>query len=601
MSKNKYDIDKYRLRDLEGVRLPQFQRGISWKKAAIENFVATLKRGHPFGSILLYKKGEKLTLIDGLQRYNSIRSYQRDPMLYLKKDIHSIVENQVRKFVEENSKQLGTNPQYQLEIVTLIELEIKKIYSVDFNGKTTYSKIAEVVKNLHEKQGTLRNVQNLADEIAAIIETIDSKIDISGIIIPVIIFEGEESELAEIFESLNRGGVSLSKYQVFAAAWEDKKLIVPENEMGNNIIENIILFYNNMKKDTNLEVDNFEEETFRERREINLFEYCKALQMMVEGEMQVLKNQKKQPTESLVFSILTSILGNPNTKMEKISAIENISKENTLFITELAKKVLIAVKDVNSIFESVFCINTLNGEKTEYVSTFVYSELQFASIIISYFNICFEIKKDLGLVCVKEGSAKGKEQFKKHVIGHYVYDQFSGAWKGSGDSKLNKVVAENSYMESKNKDDLEFLFGNWKEDHAVFKNKKPNALTKMLVALFYNTNRNSDSSEVEFSVIISEKREENIRGNSKIKSTGRLGNQIIFIKDKNFDKWFTFYENMDNNKGLAYLEGKQEFYSYPLENELDFLNSQDEKSGEKYDLFLKRREDYLLDNILKKL
>ena len=47
------------------------------------------------------------------------------------------------------------------------------------------------------------------------------EISIAYLNIPAIIFDGETSELPEIFQMLNTGGTKLTKYEVFSSSWSN--------------------------------------------------------------------------------------------------------------------------------------------------------------------------------------------------------------------------------------------------------------------------------------------------------------------------------------------------------------------------------------------
>ncbi|MHC5248550.1 DUF262 domain-containing protein [Enterococcus sp. LJL90] len=75
-TKSKYKIEKYNFDDLDQtVVLPSFQRKLVWSKAEKKSFIETLHNGYPFGAILVYQypNEEKISLIDGLQRFTTIR------------------------------------------------------------------------------------------------------------------------------------------------------------------------------------------------------------------------------------------------------------------------------------------------------------------------------------------------------------------------------------------------------------------------------------------------------------------------------------------------------------------------------------------------
>ena len=54
-------------------RIPRFQRGIVWTSEQRQDLIDTIKRGLPFGSILLYEDEEgTFLIIDGLQRSKAL-------------------------------------------------------------------------------------------------------------------------------------------------------------------------------------------------------------------------------------------------------------------------------------------------------------------------------------------------------------------------------------------------------------------------------------------------------------------------------------------------------------------------------------------------
>ncbi len=56
-------------------------------------------------------------------------------------------------------------------------------------------------------------------EIQALHERLKQNMSIEKLNIPVLIYQGKQEELPNIFERLNRGGTSLTKYEVFASTW----------------------------------------------------------------------------------------------------------------------------------------------------------------------------------------------------------------------------------------------------------------------------------------------------------------------------------------------------------------------------------------------
>lgn len=63
MFNQKYSVGKIKYEELKNnIVLPKFQRNLVWSEREKINFIESLKKGYPFGSILIYKyKDEKST------------------------------------------------------------------------------------------------------------------------------------------------------------------------------------------------------------------------------------------------------------------------------------------------------------------------------------------------------------------------------------------------------------------------------------------------------------------------------------------------------------------------------------------------------------
>ncbi|MGI8542597.1 MAG: DUF262 domain-containing protein [Aridibacter sp.] len=75
------------------VIIPKYQRNLVWSEKQKREFIASLKKGFPFGSLLLYKQGAdaqgflKHTLVDGLQRTTTIKSYVDQPTKFFESNL----------------------------------------------------------------------------------------------------------------------------------------------------------------------------------------------------------------------------------------------------------------------------------------------------------------------------------------------------------------------------------------------------------------------------------------------------------------------------------------------------------------------------------
>lgn len=84
--------------DEDKIVVPKYQRGIVWKESQKKDLIDSIKKGIPFGSILLYHDEDQsnFRLIDGLQRCNTIYEFISNPANFFdENDIDDNVINQL--------------------------------------------------------------------------------------------------------------------------------------------------------------------------------------------------------------------------------------------------------------------------------------------------------------------------------------------------------------------------------------------------------------------------------------------------------------------------------------------------------------------------
>ncbi|HCT0446383.1 TPA: DUF262 domain-containing protein, partial [Staphylococcus pseudintermedius] len=221
------------------LKLPNFQRALVWSSNQKQDFFDTLKNGLPFGSILLYEyEGEnEYSLIDGLQRFSTMRDFSENPTDYI--DFLDYAEKIADLHINASSSTRSEVIQHAKSCI----LNIIKKY-IDRNTKNP--KALELAEKLEERFPILSE-STVRDEIiqiqADVLEYFNNQLNISKVKIPCIFFEGEETELAEVFQRLNSGGKKLSKYQVFAAHWDKYDITLGEGSNSTKILENVIERY----------------------------------------------------------------------------------------------------------------------------------------------------------------------------------------------------------------------------------------------------------------------------------------------------------------------------------------------------------------------
>ena len=100
--------------------IPKYQRGFVWGKDKQKFLIETIKKGYPFGSILIYEDSKgKQQLIDGLQRCTTIFEYVNSPNNFF--DEQDVDVESIYKIIE--LTELGQSESVR---ATLLE-EIKNI------------------------------------------------------------------------------------------------------------------------------------------------------------------------------------------------------------------------------------------------------------------------------------------------------------------------------------------------------------------------------------------------------------------------------------------------------------------------------------------
>lgn len=81
-----YEIGTMEFKDLKKyIELPSFQRSVVWSIEKKEEFIDTVLKGFPFGSLLLYKSSpSSYLLVDGLQRFTTLDDFSKNPFKYIR-------------------------------------------------------------------------------------------------------------------------------------------------------------------------------------------------------------------------------------------------------------------------------------------------------------------------------------------------------------------------------------------------------------------------------------------------------------------------------------------------------------------------------------
>jgi len=603
----KYELDQIKFSELKDkIEIPKFQRGLVWGEEKKKEFIKSLKSGLPIGVLLLSKKSnDKYLVIDGLQRFTTMLEYSRDYFSYV--DPSEITDSDVVSIIISSDTAKNLYDLRPDKDKLMIQELIRKII-VD-NIRTGQNKNLQQISKAATQQLchdvpelSDKDMWNVSDSVYVIVDKFSSAAKIDDIEIPLIIFNGKEDELATVFQKLNQEGVKLSKYDVFAATWFGHTVNVKGDT---EFIKQIIKKYDASEEKSGLEISNYDPDEMLKTGELTAFEYAFALGKELTDKCPILFNVKKDDSkvESIGFLILAELLGLSYQEMHKLASTMDLHKN--LDFSKLKNAIVDTAKNVQSILGDYIIAPT--KKKT---SLACHSELQLASFIVVLFKLRYSISTAAGLV---DNGNKSKElkEVRRFLHKHYLYDILRGHWSGSGDTKLEEIIADPytcRYVKDVNKDSFEQVVSEW----LASSNRKSSlttvsAETKLflnyLLRLFANP---ADLVKTEYDIehCVPKKVLQDFFVKKDIAVPISATCNLVYIpKPENRGKGdMTYYQKQKKDASTYTLnEDALNNLSYPLKSELAFVESVSTLTAENYFKFLKDRERYITHRMIKKM
>jgi Protein of unknown function DUF262. len=488
---SQYDIQNYFYEDLNNkVSLPKFQRKLVWSRTEKENFINTLHHGFPFGAILIYKyeDDDKISLIDGLQRFTTIKDFQQNPENYIQFD--EIINDVLLPLFNKNN---NFNDVMISHVKHGLDSAIKEYIKYYNTNQSSFNTFHEILKTELEEYPTIIEDEwkRLSEIHDIIIKTLNSFLDIDKIKIPTIEFTGRVSDLATVFENLNRGGKKLSKYQVFAAQWSKYILKLSDLNYNREILRLTIQRYNDLTVKREIEIEDYDEDKMLADKEVNMAEFCYAYGKLISKEMPVFWDEDNEDQcNQIGYSTLAIVFAKSNKDLhELIDHFETLNSPG--LIENLVIQTLGIFHDINSVFRNRF---ELPGAlENNYFGGSVGTDFQLLSFFGSLWNIKYGNIKENKQLTPKPKHRLDYERVEKNLLVYYIFDVVSSKWGGSGDTKLDKIVLENEdpYKYSLSKDKFEAQLLNWHDD-IVQKNslnfEKVSRMLYTVLCSFYKNN-----------------------------------------------------------------------------------------------------------------
>jgi hypothetical protein len=430
------------------VTIPKYQRRLVWKDNERKEFIKTLSKGFPFGSILVYKyekdsgkNNKKLySIIDGLQRFSTIKKFEGNPGFFWEDESKEKLREKLEKMFDDNWGSRSGNP----------IREADKFFDKLVNRNDRQDRLGEItkensLKDFVDEHGLSWDLMGLNNELN---EEINNFVDLRDLEIPVIIFTGEPDELATVFENLNRGGKKLSKYQVYAASWNNENIQLKKDKYSNEILEANIDRYNNLETNREVTIEGFDPGNMRDERILNLSEIAYGIGYLsikhVESLFDIDLTKKNSNNEDIINEIGYGILGIiTQTRNSDLSSIKKMKSALDKNLTEVLKGITTVNDDINNVFKKILVKPQKTDNKNKRNSYEVGMSTNFK--YLSYFASIWVLRYKLGMSLSHYTDDESNENISKTLLNlpmYYVYDTLAKSWRSSGDSRLNGYYIE---------------------------------------------------------------------------------------------------------------------------------------------------------------
>lgn len=586
----KYSVDTFVFDKLRKcIEIPRFQRGVVWNSEKRKAYINTVLQGLPFGSMLLYKQSpEKFLLVDGLQRYTALDDFFNCPETYI------TIEKEEKEKIESIIKILQESG---------VQTDFKTIKS-DLTDKikqefTLAKDVSEIVEAIFENISILEQNSKCYRMLFSIIETMQSRYNISSLEIPLVIYQGDYNSLPYIFEKVNSTGTILSRYDIFAATWSPV-----EFDYNDVTILNIIdKKYKDRIKETGVEILNYTPGQISQEKRINLYEFCCAFGKQLKNECPhifLTKTTASKDVDSIGFMLLGAVIIGEVDSLDKVKKyFDNAGHFSPDDLFNFKEKILECAKKVQTILDGY--IMTIDN-KTNLAKAI---ESQIVTIVASLFKIRYSLSPNSFTVISNPNSRKMVSDFERYMPKRYLYDILRNRWKGSGDTtlkdELSAPIENNSNLLPITKDSWEAILMDWMNDLSQKTNQNITSESKLFLNYIIRKQISKikyDGRKFDFKFVITKKRFEGNFGNKPGKIA--IGNICILPEHENRSaKELTLYEDETYRKTISNINPDiLEDFLYPEESELSFTKSPTTFTYDGFLRFLKNRQEYLKNKFL---
>lgn len=541
-----YEIVNIPASDLMRIKLPRFQRKLVWPKSKKDQFINTLHEGLPFGSVLVYPESQEpdadLLIIDGQQRLSTIIEFNSDRLAFWKPLNQDTYLSALASINEALPGELQLSESQFDNLLRRNKLDLDD-WLDDIDDKSSR-------KTVRAQFGTIEKA--LAEYV-----------DLSSLLIPAIKFIGDKSLIAEVFSRLNQGGIKLSKYQVFSAAWIHTQIKLSTSALQSAILDNVKKHYTSMGEGAAFELDGFSEDLLSATRIITLSDLATALGMFLQEHLKALAPQTDNKISELGYGLLGVAVDLDNRKLGHLVDYSDYIQANLQHILEKTNRICSNLQDVFSKMLKVVKANK-NDEYARALST------NFKTL--SYFAALWYLDPE----------SEDYRSTLKNIKAHYLLDALTGVWSSAGDQRLLEYQPSSKkrdYLTPVSASDLEAAFDQWLASNVA--GIRFSSETKAIITIHANltylatTVPNGESFELEH--IIAKKF---IEAASDTTKKGLFGNSIgncMFLPKgiNNRKKAKTLYEVNTDGRYNKLIQESFYFSEQDLRAALDALSSGD--------------------------
>lgn len=554
-----YEPIELTINDLDRITLPDFQRGFVWSKKKKNEFIETLSKGFPFGTLLVYPEseetGSKLLLLDGQQRLSTIKEYLHDPLIFWKPNNSDSYQESLDKINQLLEDETG-------EPKILNEKDFDQLVNGGTEAVANWLDQLDVEKCVNAS--TRIQVRTIFKELHA---SIDSYVNVADIRILAIKFTGSKEHIAEVFSNLNKGGMPLSKYEIYRAAWVNEKVVLSpagSSKQQDKILGLVKDYYTEMSNNTEFDLNGFSEDELTAERSITLSELGTALGMFAQRNLSSLVSDTPNSINEIGFGLLGIATNTDNRQLDLLSSKAEQIRDNLQVILENTERICV---NLQSIFSKL--LKRISATNSDYFE----SGLSASFKTLSYFAALWDL----------DPNSDEYRRSLSNIRSYYVFDSWTKVWSSHGDQRLSEYYPnqkKRTYLASISPESFRDALNQWLDDTTpgIIFNREIKALVTIHANLSYLATTVPHGESFELEHIIAKKRINEADSNPRNRRVygGALGNCMYLPKQlNNKKKEKTLYDINDDGSYDELIRDSFYFDKAQLDAAFDALANND--------------------------